>query len=178
MLGQLFWTLLIVGFVSFGGGYSIAPVIEHELVATGWMDAKTFSDLFAVAGMFPGPIASNIAVMAGYRLTGVIGAVVAAVGILLPSFLIVVAVGLLLSRNRRPTWMEPVFYGLKPVVVALIFFAAFRFFVSDRALLRVDWPLAAFLAIFAVSLFLFARFPIHPLAVIALSGLAGVVIHA
>ena len=175
---QLFWTFLIVGFVSFGGGYSIAPVIEHELVVSGWMNAKPFSDLVAVAGMFPGPIAANIAVMVGYRLAGGMGAAIAAVGIMLPSLLIVVAVGLLLSRNRRPAWMEPVFYGLKPIIVALIFFAAFRFVVSDKELLRIDWPLAAFLAIFAVSLFLFVRFRVHPLAVIVLSGLAGVVIHA
>jgi chromate transporter len=177
LLLELFFTFMKIGFVSFGGGYSMMPVIEHEVVSRHWMNARAFSDMIAISGMSPGPIAANSAVMVGYHTAGFAGAVVAAIGIVLPSVLLVVVVGVLFARCRSQLWMESAFYGLRPIVAAFIFYAAVRFAMSSGALQAMDIHLAGFLVIFAGAFIALLKFKVHPLFVIMLSGLVGVALY-
>lgn len=154
------------------------PVIEHEVVARNWMNAKEFSDMIAISGMSPGPIAANSAVMVGYHTAGLVGAIVSAIGIVLPSLLLVVLVGVLFARYRNQTWMDSAFYGLRPIVAAFIFYAAVRYALSSSALKVVDFHLVGFLVIFAGAFIALLKYKVHPLFVILLSGLVGVALYA
>ncbi|MDF2814327.1 MAG: chromate transporter [Paenibacillus sp.] len=178
LLWQLFLTFLKIGFISFGGGYSMMPVIEHEVLSHNWMNARQFSDMIALSGMSPGPIAANSAVMVGYQTAGLIGAIVSTLGIVLPSLLLVVLVGMLYARYRRHAWMESAFYGLRPIVAALIFYAAVRYALSSGAIHHLDIHLAGFLVIFAGAFIALLKYKVHPLFVIMFSGLIGVALYA
>jgi chromate transporter len=178
MLWELFATFLMIGFVSVGGGYSMVPVIEHEAIARGWMNAAEFSDMMAVAGASPGPIATNCAIMVGFHVYGWPGAVISAIGMTLPSLALVVAAGLLYARLQRHPLADSAFYGLRPVVAALIFYAAYRLLAAGDAPFALDWKTGSFLAIFAGSFIALVRYKAHPLVVIAVSGLVGVAVYA
>ncbi|MEH7306297.1 chromate transporter [Neobacillus drentensis] len=65
ILMELFWRFLLIGFVSFGGGYAIMPMIEMEVIKKGWMTTQQFTDIIAIASMAPGPIATNSAILVG-----------------------------------------------------------------------------------------------------------------
>lgn len=175
---ELFWTFLMIGFVSVGGGFSMVPVIEHEAVARGWMNAHDFSDMMAIAGASPGPTATNCAIMVGYHAFGIAGAATAAAGMMLPSLMFVVVIGLLFAKYHRSKTVESAFYGLRPIVTALVFYAAIRFVLSDGAERLLDLRTAGFLVIFAGAFVALTRYNMHPLAVIAVSGLAGAALYA
>src|SRR5690554_6291650 len=90
LLSQIFITFLKISPVTFGGGYAMIPLIEKEVVdKRGWMKTQEIADIFAVAESVPGAIAINSATFIGFRLAGILGAVVAMIGVLLPTFLIV-----------------------------------------------------------------------------------------
>ncbi|PYI55408.1 chromate transporter [Paenibacillus flagellatus] len=178
MLWELFATFLMIGFVSVGGGYSMIPVIEHEAISRGWMNAESFSDMIAVAGASPGPIATNTAIMVGYEADGWLGAAVSAIAMTLPSLLIVIVVGLLFAKFHHHPTVESAFYGLRPIVAALILYAAYRMLMTGGAAFAFDWKTACFLAIFAGAFLALMRYRVHPLAVIAVSGLVGVALYA
>ncbi|MEF3304909.1 chromate transporter [Paenibacillus sp. GYB003] len=178
MLWDMFVTFLLIGFVSVGGGYSMVPVIEREAISHGWMNEQSFSDMIAVAGAAPGPIATNTAVMVGFHAGGFPGAAVSAIGMTLPSLLLVIAAGLLLTKVQHHPLTESAFYGLRPIVAALVFYAAYRLVMAGGAALAIDWKTGCSIAIFAGALIALMRFRVHPLAVIAVSGLVGVALYA
>lgn len=90
ILFELFWMFLLIGFVSFGGGYAMIPIIEIEVIKKGWMTTQEFTDVIAVAGMSPGPIATNSAIFVGYQVEGITGAIAAGLGMVIPSLLLVI----------------------------------------------------------------------------------------
>ncbi|RKN86447.1 chromate transporter [Paenibacillus ginsengarvi] len=178
MLWDMFLTFMLIGFVSVGGGYSMVPVIEREALSHGWMNAQAFSDMIAVAGASPGPIATNTAIMVGYHAGGFPGAAVSAIGMTLPSLLLVIAAGMLFAKYQHHPLVESAFYGLRPFVTALVFYAAYRLLMAGGVSLAIDWKTGCFIAIFAGALIALMRFRVHPLAVIAVSGLVGVALYA
>lgn len=178
MLWEMFVTFMLIGFVSVGGGYSMVPVIEHEALSRGWMNETTFSDMIAVAGASPGPLATNAAIMVGYYSQGWLGAAVSAIGMTLPSLLLVIAAGMLFAKFQHHSLVESAFYGLRPIVAALIVYAAYRMMLTGGVALAVDWKTVCFIAIFVGALIALMRFRVHPLAVIAVSGLVGVALYA
>lgn len=178
MLWEMFVTFMVIGFVSVGGGYSMVPVIEHEAISRGWMNGETFSDMIAVAGASPGPIATNTAIMVGYQTLGWPGAAVSAIGMTLPSLLLVIAASLLFAKIQHHAAVESAFYGLRPIVAALIFYAAYRLLMASGIAFAIDWKTVGFLAIFAGAMIALMRYRVHPLAVIAVSGLVGVALYA
>ncbi|HDN85562.1 MAG TPA: chromate transporter, partial [Candidatus Aerophobetes bacterium] len=90
MLLSLFLTFLKIGLFAYGGGYAMIPLIQHEMVtSSGWLAMSEFLKIITVAEMTPGPIAINLATFTGYKLAGFPGAVVSTIGVILPSFFIV-----------------------------------------------------------------------------------------
>jgi chromate transporter len=174
MLLSLFWIFFKVGLISFGGGYAVLSVIEHEVSALHWMTAHDYAEAVALAGMAPGPIATNIAVLVGYRTSGVGGAAVAVTGMILPSILIVVVLALFLYRARNQTWLETLLYGLKPMVCALILYAAIRVGLNGQPLLGLNWHTLAAVFIFAFAVIGTAKYRLHPVAVLSVSALLGI----
>lgn len=177
---DLFLVFLKVGFVSFGGGYAMIPLIEYEVQSHNWLTTQQFTDAIAIAGMSPGPIATNSAIFVGYNVGGVLGAIVAAMAVTLPSLFIVVMVGLFMNKmSKGQAIIDYAFYGLRPVITALILYAAFNFAVQNGiidgiTLVNADW-LSILFVFAALSLLLFTK--ISPVLIILLSGIAGVVVY-
>ncbi|WP_159887798.1 chromate transporter [Paenibacillus puerhi] len=178
MYWELFITFFQIGFVSFGGGYAMIPVIEQRVSAHGWMSTQDFTDVIAVAGMSPGPIGTNSAIFVGYQVGGLAGAVFAALGMVLPSLIIVILVGLFFSKIDRNRWVQSAFYGLRPIVTGLIFYGAIRFAISNHIIGELNLRTLGSLLFFGVSLLALLRFRMHPLYVIILSGLTGIAIYS
>jgi chromate transporter len=179
MLAAMFWTFVKIGLLSFGGGYSMIPLIRHETLAHGWMNEQSFSEAIAVAGMAPGPIALNGAIIVGYRTAGVPGSVFSAAGMLLPSVVVIVLLTVFLRRAHELPFVRAMLYGLRPAVAALIVYAAYRLIVSGSSPLSAPiWQTAAVAAMTAAAFAALMRYRLHPLAVIALSGLVGIALFS
>lgn len=120
MLGTLFFTFVKIGMFTIGGGYAMIPLIEREVVDRGWIGKEDFLDLFAVTQSLPGIFAVNISIFVGYRLRGVWGSVICALGTILPSFCIILLIALFFNHFQDNPWVVKVFNGIRPAVVALI----------------------------------------------------------
>lgn len=119
----LFLTFLKIGAFTFGGGWAMISIIEREVVDKHhWLNKKEFLDILAVAQTLPGILAVNISAAIGDKLKGVKGSVVAALGTILPSFLIILSIAIFLTPEmikNSPT-TTAIFKGIRPAVVALI----------------------------------------------------------
>ncbi|WP_153730887.1 chromate transporter [Sporosarcina obsidiansis] len=179
LLWELFKSFFFIGAVSFGGGYAMIPVIEAEVSKNEWMTIQQFTDIIAIAGMAPGPIAANSAILVGYSTAGITGAVVAALGILLPSVLIVLLVATFFRKLNHYPVVKSIFYGLRPIVMSLIIYAALKFALSNNLIsLHISWYTSSLLVIFGLSLLALLKFNWHPIYVIILSGLVGVTLYS
>ncbi|MFD0678926.1 MULTISPECIES: chromate transporter [unclassified Paenibacillus] len=174
MLVTLFWTFFKVGLLSFGGGYAILSIIEREVLQQQWMTLNDYTQAVSLAGMSPGPIATNIAIMVGYKTTGIVGAVAAVGGMILPSVLVVIAVASFLFKAGRERWVQVVLYGLKPIVTALILYAAIRMGINGQPLLGINIHTLATLAIFVFAVIGIVKYRMHPLIVLSVSALMGI----
>ena len=120
MYWQLFLTFVKIGTFTIGGGYAMLPLIQREVVERHWLTKEEFIDIFAVTQSLPGIFAVNIAIFVGFRLKKRLGALCCALGTILPSFLIILAIALFFTHARENSWIERAFKGLRPAVVALI----------------------------------------------------------
>jgi chromate transporter len=176
-LWELFTTFLMIGAVSFGGGYAMIPVIQREVMEHQWMTLPAFTDAIALASMSPGPIATNSAIIVGYQAAGVSGAIISTIGTILPSLLIILALAPFLYKMKQNEWVKKGFYGLRPIVTGLIFYAAITFAIGNGvvpvSLEAIRLETVGLFIIFAAALIALIRFKVHPAAVIFISGLAG-----
>ena len=118
---QLFLTFLKIGAFTFGGGYAMIPLIEREVIDhRKWVERTDFLDLLTLAQSAPGPIALNTAVFVGYKTRGVKGAFAALVGVVIPSFVIILLIALYFTDFKDNPTVAAAFKGMRPAVVALI----------------------------------------------------------
>ena len=119
-LGQLFLTFLKIGAFTFGGGYAMIPLVQRETVEKyGWI-TDDLLDIVAIAESTPGPIAVNSATFVGYRVGGTAGALLASLGVILPSFTVILLVSFLLRRFGELRAVRYAFFGIRAGVLALI----------------------------------------------------------
>ena len=124
---ELFKIFFRIGAFTIGGGYAMVPLIEDEIVAKRkWIKAEDFLDLLAIAQSSPGILAVNIAIFVGYRLKGMKGSLVTSLGAILPSFLMILAIALFFQQFKSNVYVEKVFKGIRPAVVALIAAPTFK----------------------------------------------------
>lgn len=110
-----------IGAFTLGGGYAMIPLIEDEVVKKKkWISSEDFIDLLAIAQSIPGVFAVNIAIFIGYKLRGVRGSIITALGTILPSFFIILAIALFFHSFKNNVIVERLFKGIRPAVVALI----------------------------------------------------------
>lgn len=179
ILWQLFSMFFAVGLVSFGGGYAIMPVIEHGVLQHGWMTTQEFTNIIAVAGMSPGPIAANSAILVGYSTAGIEGSIISTLGILLPSIILVLIVATFFLKLNHYPLVKSMFYGLRPIVTSLILYAAIRFALSNNIISQhFTWHTMTLLLVFGLSLLALLKFKWHPAYVIVLSGLVGIALYS
>lgn len=117
---QIFYIFSKIGAFTIGGGYAMLPLIKQEIVSRGWMQDEDFTDIIALAQAAPGLLAVNISIFTGYRLRGVKGSIVATLGSILPSFVIMLAIAAVFTGYRDNPIVIKMFKGIRPVIVALI----------------------------------------------------------
>ncbi len=118
---QIFYTFAKIGAFTIGGGYAMIPLIQREVVdKKQWISKSDFIDMIAVSQTVPGVLAVNIAIFAGYKLKKNMGSIVATLGAVLPSFLIILAIAMFFRRFEDNIWIQKMFKAIRPAVVALI----------------------------------------------------------
>lgn len=164
---QFFSTFFRIGLFTLGGGYAMIPLIEEEVVnKRKWIDREAFLDLLAVAQTIPGVFAVNMSINIGYRLRKTRGAVTCALGCVLPSFLIILAIALFFHSFRDNKTMEAIFKGIRPAVVALIAAPCIKLARSARITLSNVWlPVGAALLIWLLG--------VSPVYIILAVGIGG-----
>ena len=164
---QFFSTFFRIGLFTLGGGYAMIPLIEEEVVnKRKWIDREAFLDLLAVAQTIPGVFAVNMSINIGYRLRKTRGAVTCALGCVLPSFLIILAIALFFHSFRDNKTMEAIFKGIRPAVVALIEAPCIKLARSARITLSNVWlPMGAALLIWLLG--------VSPVYIILAVGIGG-----
>lgn len=172
MLLSLFVTFFKIGLFTFGGGWAMISIIEREIVDKHhWLEREEFLDLLAVAQSLPGILAVNISVAVGDKIKGRAGSICAAIGTILPSFLIILCIAIFLTPetiNSNPT-LTAAFKGIRPAVVALIIAPV----ITSAKAAKIDWRTVWIPAL--VALLIWSKLPVvsNPILWIILGGLGG-----
>lgn len=149
---EIFWSFLKIGAFTFGGGYAMIPLIQHEVINNrAWIGERDFLDLLTLAQSAPGPIALNTAVFVGYKRCGYAGSLAAVMGVVVPSFVIILLVAMFFGDIRDNKWVDAAFRGMRPAVVALIV-APIIGLGRGMGLVRVSIALAVALAVWYFSI--------------------------
>lgn len=176
---ELFWTFFLIGAFTFGGGYAMLPLIQAEVTAKGWLESEAVVNFVAVSESTPGPFAVNMATYVGSEMGGVLGAACATLGVVLPSFLIILIVAKCYDAFRSSRSVKGCMSGLKPAVVGMIGTAVVS--VGKTVFFLGGWSPTVFvqpelyvsLAIFA-GMAVLAFKKVHPILIIGIAALLGI----
>ncbi len=175
LLLELFWSFVKIGFTSFGG-LSMIPLISSEMISHGWMTASEVSDIVAIAEMTPGPLGLNCATFAGMRAAGVIGAFVANMGALSPTFTLAALASVFFEHFRDNKRLGQIMTGVRPACVGMV-----AGVVIDLALVnyvdsagKID---VYSLILGAVDLVLLIKFKVSIPKVLLFSALVGIILY-
>ncbi len=178
---QLFFSFLQIGMFSIGGGYAAMPLIQNQVVEVHpWMTMQEFTDLITIAEMTPGPIAVNSATFIGIRLAGLPGAIIATLGCITPSLVLVTLLALIYNRYRDLSLLQGVLACLRPVVVALILDAGLSLLsmVGFRdgvpGMTRMD---VGGLLIFGFAFFVLRKWKWNPILTMIICGVVGLAVN-
>ena len=182
---RLFWEFFKTGLFAVGGGMATLPFLYDMSEKTGWFTASQLADMIAVSESTPGPIGVNMATYVGFTTAGVPGVLIATLGLVTPSVIIILLIARVMKQFRDNKYVDAAFYGLRPCSVGLI--AAAGLLVVRLALLRVDafkasgavldlfnWKAIALAAVLLVLTRVVKQTKkLHPIVFIGLSALAG-----
>ena len=184
---RLFLSFFVIGAISFGGGYGMISLVRETVLSEGWMSESEFLDLIAVSESTPGPFAVNMATYVGARQAGIPGALAATLGVVLPSFLVILLICVVLRSFLRYRGVNAFLDGVRPCVVGLILSTAVIMgmstlfgFSSVGDGISADGKGIFLLALLTAVGLLYRRLrkkQISPLLMIALSAVLGVVLY-
>ena len=178
---ELCLVYLKIGILGFGGGYAMLSLIQADVVDRyGWISLQEFTDIVAISQMTPGPIGINSATYIGYTaihnagysmLVSILGSCLTTFSVCLPSFLLVLLISYAFAKFRHNKYVESAFLGLRPATVGLIAAAALLLMNEENF---IDYK--SYL-IFAIAFGLTWKFKIHPILMIVLAGVAGLLLY-
>lgn len=175
MLIQLFLSFFQIGLFSFGGGYATLPLLQDQVVMIHhWLTQAELNDLITISQMTPGPIAINAATFVGSKISGFSGAIIATIGCILPSCIIVTLLAYIYVKYRHLNAIKIVLRTLRPVVIALIATAGVSILVSCL------FPNHTFqwipLMLFMLSFYLLQHKKMNPITVMVIAGVLNVLL--
>ena len=188
ILLRLFWEFFKTGLFAVGGGMATLPFLYDMSARTGWFTEARLADMIAVSESTPGPIGVNMATYVGFETAGVPGAVIATLGLVCPSIIIILLIARVLKEFRESKTVDAVFYGLRPCSIALIaaaglLVARITFLNADALVGGIDWArlLRWKEVILAAVLLILSRVvkplkKLHPIVFIALSAVVGILL--
>lgn len=167
VLWKMFWAFFRIGAFTIGGGYAMLPLIEKEVVDNrNWVSRDEIVDIFAVVQSVPGVIAINTSIFIGYKVRGLKGAVAAALGVILPSFLIILVIAYLMFNIQDNVYIQKAFTGIRAGVTSLIGLTVVKLVKSS-----IKDRLGVLLAV--ASLILIVVLDIHAILIIIGGGIIG-----
>lgn len=178
---ELFYVFFCIGAFTFGGGYAMLPLIQEQVLGRSWATEEELIHFIAVSESTPGPFAINMATYIGSVQGGVLGSACATLGVVLPSFIIILVVAKCYDKFRQSKIVKGCMSGLKPAVVGLIANAFLNvlvtiFFPAGFALgVFAQVSTYIYLGIFAVMLLLAFK-KLHPILIICLSAAIGIAV--
>ena len=181
---QLFLSFLQIGLFSVGGGYAAIPLVQSLIVERqGWITMTEFTNLITIAEMTPGPIAVNSATFVGMQIAGILGAIIATLGCILPSCIIVTLLAYVYMKYRNMSLLQGTLASLRPAVVSMIAKAGVTilisaFFIDGTVNLIRQNVCVEMIIFFVIALVLLRKFKINPILAMVLCGVANVVLNA
>ena len=181
---KLFLTFLKIGAVSFGGGYGMISLIREDCLANGWLTEEELLNFIAVAESTPGPIAVNMATFVGSSQSGFFGALFATLGVVLPSFVIILLIASLLTKLLKYAGVKATLSGIRPAIVGMILATAVSLFISVVFHVKTlndnfffEWKslcIFVFIACMAFGYKKWKKKTFSPILLILLSGVLGI----
>ncbi|AIO18543.1 Chromate transport protein [Candidatus Izimaplasma bacterium HR1] len=179
---KLFFIFFKVGLFTIGGGLAAIPLLQEEVLLREWLTNQQFADMIAVSESTPGPIGVNIATYVGYSQFGILGSIVATIGLVAPSIIIIMLVARYVLHYRDNKYVNGVFYGLRPAVTGIILAAAASIALVSLVDLSVYNGIEDFFKVFNIKeiimflVFLYAsnKWKHHPIFYIVIAGVIGI----
>ena len=180
----LFWIFFKVGLFSIGGGLAAIPLMQAEIVDRNWITLAQFTDMIAVSESTPGPIGVNVATYVGFSQYGILGGIVATLGLVAPSIIIILIIAQFIIKYRQNKYVDGAFKGIRPAVTGLILSAAFTValitFVNDGIFYDngafIDMFNWKAIVMFAVFFVVSNKWKVHPIYFIVTAGVIGLIL--
>lgn len=178
---QLFYTFFKIGLFGFGGGYAMLSMIQGEVVTRyGWLTSQEFTDIVAISQMTPGPIGINSATYVGFTAIGSVwGSIIATLAVVLPSFILMLAISKFFLKYQKHPVVEAVFSGLRPAVVGLLASAALVLMNAENFSSPKEDMYSFIISclIFLVAFVGTRKYKINPILMIVACGIAGLILY-
>ena len=179
VLFTLFFEFFKIGLFSVGGGLATLPFLYDLADKYTWFTRTELVNMIAISESTPGPIGVNMATYAGYNAAGILGGVVATMGIVVPALIVIISIAKVLTKFKNNKYVDAAFYGIRPAVAALILASAWDviqstlFHVGKTMMEFFNWPALIF---FAILYYLLVKYQKHPILYIALAAVVGMFI--
>ncbi|MCF0148928.1 MAG: chromate transporter [Clostridium sp.] len=171
LLIKLFISFLKIGTFSFGGGYAMLPFIQKEIVENNkWISVNEFMDIIGISQMTPGPIAINSATFVGYDVFGLPGSIMATIGVIFTSFILVSIISKTLEKFKESSIIKSALLGMRPVLIALII-KAFIDLAKESYTDLKSLIIASIIGVILLSK------KVHPILVIVISAIIGLIVY-
>lgn len=185
---QLFFTFFKIGLFTFGGGYAMIPLVRDEAISLGWITEEAFVNFIAVAESTPGPIAINMATFIGSTNAGILGATCATLGVILPSFIIILLIASVLKKLLEVSGVKAFIKGIHPTITALILSTGLTMLLNSLFSIKhigsafsFDYKAVIILAVIILANFLYKKiFNKKPSAIILIiiSAILGMILYS
>ena len=182
LLIDLFITFLIIGISAFGGGYAVMPLIQNYIVdSRHWITMNELADITSLSQMTPGPIMINAATFVGIKVGGNVGGLIATLGSVLPSFILVLVLGYLFAKHGNLHFIQNIMKGLRPTIVGLIAVAALTLFISSIFIFNGSGPMIGVeytaLTSFIIALFISIKTKYDTLIIVLVGAAIGALFY-
>lgn len=177
---ELFYTFFTIGLFTFGGGYAMLPLIQQKVAEKNWMDLSQLMDFVAVSESTPGPFAVNVATYVGSSQGGILGAVCATLGVVMPSFIIIIIVAKCYIRFKNSKLVSGAMFSLRATVVGLMAGAVFGMLPTVFFSMGISWnslltPEFLCSAVIFLTMLILALKKVSPIILVLCSAAAGIV---
>jgi len=179
---SLFLTFFQIGLFTIGGGYAMIPLIQQVAIQNGWLSMQDLVDFIAISESTPGPFAVNIATFVGMHMSGLIGAFFTTLGVVLPSFIIILIIAKYFKNFKDNFYVQSVLVGLRPAVIGLITYAIYSIAIVN--LFHFDlsgfWNIVDYKAFIILGILILIKIlikKIHPIWLIVLSAFLGILFY-
>lgn len=169
----LFFTFFKIGLFTIGGGYAMIPLIKEYILKYSWATNEELLEFIAISESTPGPFAVNISTFIGFKIGGVLGAILSTIGVVLPSFIIILITIKFLNKFKESLALKYVLENLRPIILSLLIYSiiniSLKIFFKNNSINLKDFLL--FLIIYSLNL----KFKFSPVKLILISGLLGII---